>query len=1118
MLAPAHAQQVKTAPTPAQLAKYDKNKNGVLDADELATMQADESKAARSADTQGAPDAASGDKNDVVQLTPFEVNGAGDKGYYASSSMSGTRLNSKLEDLGASITVVTKQELTDLASVDINDIFLYESNVEGTGQFTDPTTDSRGNTIDNVAGNPQGANRVRGLNAANIAIGNFASSGTVPIDTYTLDSVEISRGPNASIFGLGDASGTVNLNPSSANITRETTQVAGRIDNFDGWRTSLDVNRPIIRNKLAVRVAGVYEEKGYVRKPSMDRTERWNGQITFKPLKTTTIKLSYETYHNYNQRPNSQPPADGVTYWKSIGSPTWDPVTFTPYINGVPIAPVTYRGGSDTTNLPAGFISPDTGGVRPAYIVDNGQLKLYTIQQMPSGTGNGFTPAAYGSSANSRYIYSASDLQVGGGPKFGEPTYSTLFHNLVIKDKGLYDWSSVNIAAPNYGTASSNMTRLELEHYFLNTRSQLLAFQFGWYREDTNTYSRNIIGQASGVPSVVQVDVNRRLLDGTPNPYFLRPFLTGLEPTISRRPQFYDDYRATLAYQLDLTGEKNIFRWLGRHRFAGYGEYRPSITGSITSHDEGLAADNPALAGLSLTNIPSSNGVHVYPRYYVGDANGQNVDYAPHRVDHANGVIPLYTFDTNPASPTAGKWVNTNVTMGELWTGGSLAKRKIRTEGLTWQSFYLDDRIVPTFGWRKDRNYSENSLTAPSFADGTFNPANLYNFGRQKAWNAGRTKQAGVVVKPFKWLFLSYNQSDSFQPAAIEYNNLGDLLPNPTGKGKDYGFQLNLFNDKLTVRVNKYDTKQLNARGTIGTIDTRARTLDVGTGGGNSFTLISKATSWANTLHGPTTASPWTPDQITTYVDSILGMTPEYVNFLQTANLNDVNDAQSKGYEVEINYNPTRYWTVRLTGSQQSAIDTNLSPAAQAYIDSRLPIWTTVVDPITNVLWWNETTGGTQPQSYYIGNVLSPLKLAVATAGKRKPQTREYQFNLVSNFRFSGITENKLLNPLAVGGAIRWADKSAIGYYGAAPDSDGVIRSLDKERPIFDKALAHLDLNASYNLRLFSGKVRARVQLNIRNFGENTHLQRIGVNPDGNYWNYRIIDPAQYILSTTFDL
>src|SRR6185369_8086521 len=123
--------------------------------------------------------------------------------------------------------------------------------------FTDATTDSRGNPIvDNVAGSPQSANRIRGLRAANIAIGNFASNGTVPIDTYNLESVEISRGPNSSIFGLGDASGTVNLNPSSANVTRSSTQVQGRVDNFGGWRTSLDLNRPILRNKLAFRLSG----------------------------------------------------------------------------------------------------------------------------------------------------------------------------------------------------------------------------------------------------------------------------------------------------------------------------------------------------------------------------------------------------------------------------------------------------------------------------------------------------------------------------------------------------------------------------------------------------------------------------------------------------------------------------------------------------------------------------------------------------------------------------------------------------------------------------------------------------------------------------------------------
>src|SRR3954468_6700083 len=62
-----HAQSV--APDAATLAKYDKNHNGRLDADELATMQADQAKAAKTPVVDSAP--RSGDE--VVQLSPFEV-------------------------------------------------------------------------------------------------------------------------------------------------------------------------------------------------------------------------------------------------------------------------------------------------------------------------------------------------------------------------------------------------------------------------------------------------------------------------------------------------------------------------------------------------------------------------------------------------------------------------------------------------------------------------------------------------------------------------------------------------------------------------------------------------------------------------------------------------------------------------------------------------------------------------------------------------------------------------------------------------------------------------------------------------------------------------------------
>ena len=55
-------------------------------------------------------------------------------------------------------------------------------------------------------------------------------------------------------------------------------------------------------------------------------------------------------------------------------------------------------------------------------------------------------------------------------------------------------------------------------------------------------------------------------------------------------------------------------------------------------------------------------------------------------------------------------------------------------------------------------------------------------------------------------------------------------------------------------------------------------------------------------------------------------------------------------------------------------------------------------------------------------------------------------------------------------------------------------------------------------MRLFGDRVRAKFQLNVRNVQENGSLQAVGVNPDGRPFAYRINDPRQFILSTTFDL
>ena len=202
----------------------------------------------------------------AIQLSPFEVVEDA-RGYFLGSTTSGTRFNSKLEDLASSLAVMTKEQMNDFAMLDINDVFLYTANTEGTGDFTAFSVDSDGNVSDGVSTNPNSANRVRGVGSANISFGNYKMSGFTPVDPLNIDGVEVSRGPNANIFGLGGAGGTLNMIPSSASLRRNRTETTARADSYGGYRFSLDANRVLVKNRLALRVNGAFQHDGFVRKP-----------------------------------------------------------------------------------------------------------------------------------------------------------------------------------------------------------------------------------------------------------------------------------------------------------------------------------------------------------------------------------------------------------------------------------------------------------------------------------------------------------------------------------------------------------------------------------------------------------------------------------------------------------------------------------------------------------------------------------------------------------------------------------------------------------------------------------------------------------------------------------
>jgi outer membrane receptor protein involved in Fe transport len=1112
--------------------------------------------------TAASSSTAKGDEK-IVTLSPFEVNTSKDQGYAATSTLSGTRMNSKLEDLAASISVVTKQQLLDTAAVDINDIFLYEANTEGMQQYTEFNID-RGFYNETTTQNPQSANRIRGIGAANISLNNYSTTGTIPIDEYTVDSVEISRGPNANIFGLGNAAGTVNLVTSDARTDRDLTQVSVRGDSYGSWRSSANINRVLMKDHLAFRVAYLHDDKASERKPSYDFTNRLFLSAIVRPFSKTTVRAAYESYSNHFSRANTTLPRDGITEWMNSGMPVWDPTFGTSGgwhpLAGSAVTAVTTA--NESAQLPAGLLpgSLDSGiWTNPAVAIEpNGNVTFYGF----GSAANLATNPAPAATPVFRYVQTGSAYRRGVTAS-GTPLI--LYQSPSLTDKRFYDWESMNFLSPNYGRDKGDTFRFELEQNFFRTPTQRLDAQVGVYREMIDRYDHSIFSRSdSGVPYLL-VDVNQFRLDGSANPNFLRPYLGAGAPSIKYTDEKNTHRRASVAYQLDLTNAEGWKKWFGRNTFNFYGERRDILTTSKGSRDVNITNYSWSSAN-DLGSLPlRGNTYRIYPRYYVGgpvtDA-GPIMDSAPAQGFNL-GTTPLTWY-----TPTRGK-VEEAANIQEIIQSGSAKDREIRSKGVIWQGSFWNDRIVPTIGWRDDRNreHSSRNLNANLNATTTIDPNThihdlsfLTLFPQTWEEKKGQSRQQGVVVKPLRWLNLNYNQSTSFKPETLAYDINNELLPNPTGKSKDYGFTLKLFNEKLVARFTRYDTEEKNSRNAAITSAAVTRTLRlffdpsssnaiIGgvpanptatlPNGSDAFDLEQAATQWY--LWG----NPgWTIDQaraaaVTNYLVP-LGITAADIDAARTigsSGFTDVNTVTSTGNEVEITYNPNRFWRMKFTGAQQKAVDTELGNAVNDYINLRLKAVQSIIVPTNSqttangtagLQWWQisptnpAATGTATPAGFYVANVKSVIGLATANAGKPRAQTREYTANFTTTYQLAGLGTENWLKDASVGGAVRWSSKAALGYFGAAPSTDpaykGAIVDYDPNRPIYDKPRAAFDFWASYNMRLWNDRIRCKLQLNVKNIFESGRLQPIGYNPDGFAWNYRIVDPRQIILSATFDL
>jgi len=1030
--------------------------------------------------------------SETVELSPFMVTSEKDAGYYGANSMSGTRMNTKLEDIGASISVITKEQMLDLALLNMDDIFSYEASTEGTRNYTAFSFDRNQVAIDNTQFDPLNANRIRGVGAANVSFGNFETSGRTPIDVLDVDAVEIGRGPNSNVFGIGSAAGTVNTVRANANVQRNRSQVGFRVDNYNGYRTSLDLNRVLLKGKLAVRGTAVAQREGFQLKPSGMNTERYNGMIRYQPFKTTSISASYTYYHSYGNRPNTTTPREAITAWRDSGSPTWDPLTNSATRNGVTAVGVpsyfnrsSFSGNTMFLLDPKGmfWFGQNTGLGR----------NLEGVNQDPTG---------YRASQPLIYDYPA------------------------LTSKDIYDWTRFNLAAPNRTDDKNQIATVLIDQTLFTTQRQAAFVQLGWFREQTNRFTRNVMGNLT--QSILSVDVNKNLPDGQANPGFLRPYVS-LNHNLNVNPLDRDTYRAQGAYKLDFTQDKGWTRWLGRHDVGAFYEFKDYKTWSRTYEDV-IIDDHTWLhdavrSGGASSGLPQGNTQgRPYPFFYMGDAQGQNVDYAPG--SYNTGTYPITT-TLNPG----GQWTTENALIGPAWNGGSISWTELKSRGVTLQSRFFNDRVVTTFGLRRDARYSRVGTNPLLNKDGyTVNESSFLSWAPGD-WvaAAGPTRTAGIVVKPLKWFSVYANKSNSFQVVNPQTDVALKLLPNPTGKGEDWGFMFNLFAGKIVVRANQYTTNQVKSRnGNVGIFASRLITIDRPSGVGaflttglQNFVLVQVATGWvtrAAAAKGQTLAQ----GEINTQVAAIMKMPTSFLDPFQYSQ-SGTSDQIAKGREIEINYNPTKFWTMKVNVTESETIQANIGREMVQYLNDRMKVWTTIIDPELGVPWFthdyspNGSGGASNIAATNVeSSVRAPLALQLASEGLSNPQIRKYRVNTMSNFRLEGITDNHILRRFNIGGALRWEDKGAIGYWGKQ-QVPAIITEYDPNRPLYDKQHLYVDAFAGYRTRMFGNKVGATFQVNVRDLTEGGRLQPIVADPDGSISAWRIVSPRQLIFTSTFD-
>lgn len=259
---------------------------------------------------QSKPAPADASADSPVTLNPFVISSDQDVGYLAQSSLSASRLNSNMADMAVPTTAFTPEFIQDTGARSVEEMVGYMTST----QVTYPEANQA------FFVNDAATLQIRGLPAANYSVNYFST--TLRLDTYNLQRVDLSRGANSILFGLGSPGGVVNISTNRAIPDRTFGSASLRVQSNNGLRGTLDYNQVLIKNKLSLRLDVVRDHGDTWRTHEYDHQDR--AFLTLHAQLAPKTLLDIEAERGVVNKSIGSPStaADLYTTWQGAGSKT----------------------------------------------------------------------------------------------------------------------------------------------------------------------------------------------------------------------------------------------------------------------------------------------------------------------------------------------------------------------------------------------------------------------------------------------------------------------------------------------------------------------------------------------------------------------------------------------------------------------------------------------------------------------------------------------------------------------------------------------------------------------------------------------------------------------------